>query len=204
MGFITRFSARKPRGLSLLLAHALLLLSVLTCAAEISPLKAEARLGNSQVEVSARFSITLPPAAELALQNGTTLPFTYQFQLKKPRMQAWYQQVKSGFGAIATNTYRLSYHPLTRQYRVSSNGIARNFASLEEAIQAIATIGGWIVLKDTSVGDEPENFAGKIRLILDFDLLPKPLQINALGNSEWRIDSDWQDLQVIAASGGNP
>ncbi|MBE9610608.1 DUF4390 domain-containing protein [Chitinilyticum piscinae] len=196
MGFTTHCSARRPRRPSLLLALGLLLLGAFALAGEIAPQRAEVRLGNAQIEISARFSITLPPGAEAALQNGTSLPFTYQFQLKKPRLQAWYQQVKSGFGVTSTTTYRLSYHPLTRQYRVASNGITRNFASLHEALQAIGTIGGWVALKDTSAADDPDSFAGRVRLILDFDLLPKPMQISALGNNDWRIEPEWQDLKL--------
>ncbi|WP_028454738.1 DUF4390 domain-containing protein [Chitinilyticum litopenaei] len=192
---------RPPR---LRLALCALLLSLAALAGDIQPLKTEAELGNGQVQLTARFAITLSPATEQALQNGSSLPFTFEFQLRKPRLAAWYHQTKNGFGAIASSTHRLSFHPLTRQYRVTTNGIARNFASLEEALLAAGTIGGWTVLSDSSAASDVADFSGKVRLFLDVALMPKPMQISALGNSDWRLDSGWHELQAVALPGAAP
>ena len=37
-----------------------------------------------------------------------------------------------------------------------------------------------------------------IRSRLDTDQLPKPLQFNALNNSDWRLSSDWKRMTFKA------
>jgi hypothetical protein len=37
-----------------------------------------------------------------------------------------------------------------------------------------------------------------VRLQLDTDQLPKPLQFNALNNADWRLTSDWKRMTFKA------
>jgi hypothetical protein len=76
--------------------------------------------------VSADFNINLNARLEDAIERGITLYFVVDFELSRSR---WYwldEQVAS-----RSQTYQLSYHALTRQYRLSSGALHQSFTSLE-------------------------------------------------------------------------
>ncbi|WP_410497522.1 DUF4390 domain-containing protein [Chitinibacter sp. S2-10] len=171
-----------------------LLFSVQTQAASIKNTKAEADIIPPRIEVSARYSITLSPELEDALRNGLTLPFIYEFKLTKPRFYAWYRQLAEGFGANAELTQRLSYQPLTKQFRISAGGITRHFASLDEALIALGHIKNWSVMDGSDLTED--EFAGKLRLRLDSAQLPKTYQVSTLGNANWQLESGWVEIQL--------
>lgn len=202
MVFITRFSAKLIKGLRLVIAAACLFATANSVAAGIQPHKAAAQITESSINLSARFNVSLTPALEQALQNGLSLPFTFEFQLVRPRVYAWFRQLSDWFEPTATLTKRLSYHTLTRQYRVSQGGISRNFATLPEALAALGIIGGWSALESTSATRDPADFAGRIRLRLDLSLLPKPYQLAALGQADWRLESAWIDFSATRSNDG--
>ncbi|SFN30865.1 protein of unknown function [Formivibrio citricus] len=202
MGFITRFSARLIKVLRHAVAAACLFAMANGAAAGIQPHKAAAQITDNSINVSARFNVSLTPALEQALQNGLSLPFTYEFQLVRPRVYAWFRQLSDWFEPTATLTKRLSYHALTRQYRVSQGGFSRSFATLPEALAALGIIGGWSVLETAPATRDPADFAGRVRLRLDLSLLPKPYQLAALGQSEWRLESAWLDFPANRGDNG--
>ncbi|UXY15044.1 DUF4390 domain-containing protein [Chitiniphilus purpureus] len=147
------------------------------------------------VELSARFDVTLKPGLEEALANGFTLPFSYEFQLTRPRVYAWWNSLSSWFEPTARLEYRLSYHSLSRQYRLHLGNFYRSFASLPEALTALGVVRGWEVLRDSSIARNKETFSGRVRLLLDVSQLPKPLQLSALGKDEWELASPWVDVR---------
>ncbi|WP_348945724.1 DUF4390 domain-containing protein [Chitinibacter sp. FCG-7] len=175
-------------------ASLLLLLSSQVQAAQIKNLKSEADVIPPRIELFAKYSITLNSDLEDALKNGLTLPFVYEFKLSKPRMYAWYRQVAEGFGPNAQLTQRLSYQPLTKQYRIATGGVARHFASLEEALMALGQIKNWSVLDGSDIA--AEDFAGRLRLRLDSSKLPKTYQVSTIGNTNWQLESGWSDIQL--------
>ncbi|WP_373974432.1 DUF4390 domain-containing protein [Chitinibacter sp. SCUT-21] len=166
-------------------------------AAEIRGTKMEASVKPQQIELFAKYSVVLNSDLEDALKNGLTLPFVYEFKLSKPRMYAWYRQVAEGFGPNAQLALRLSYLPLTKQYRVASNSVTRHFNSLEEALAVLGQLKHWKVLDNANI--DPEDFAGRIRLRLDGSQLPKTYQVSTIGNANWQLESNWNELQVLSA-----
>ena len=91
-------------------------------------------------ELATSFDFDLPPALEDALHKGIPLYFVVEFQLTRPR---WYW-----FDEKPVNTsrsVRLSYQPLTRQYRVSTGGLQLPFNRLKGALQFIQQVRGWRV-----------------------------------------------------------
>jgi hypothetical protein len=178
---------------------AVLLLCVFNAyAGSIKTIKSEAELSNNRIELSARYNVTLSPEIETALKNGLSLPFTYDFKLTRPHLYAWYRSVADSFNPTASMTYRLSYQPLTRQYRLNTSGLSRSFNTAEEALLALSIIRNWAVLEGSNIS--PDDFAGKIRFRLDHSQLPKSYQLTALGDENWVLDSGWQELQRIAPS----
>ncbi|AZG12968.1 MULTISPECIES: DUF4390 domain-containing protein [Cupriavidus] len=137
-------------------------------------------------ELAAAFDFDLPPALEDALHKGISLYFVVDFQLSRAR---WYW-----FDEKPVNTsraVRLSYQPLTRQYRVSTGGLQLPFNRLKGALQFIQQVRGWRVFerRDVKLG---ETYHAETRMRLDLSQLPKPFQINAVNTRDWNLSSDWK------------
>jgi hypothetical protein len=196
MVFITRFFQK--RNWQYIVATLLLLCTFYSYAGSIKTIKSEVEFNGNRTEISARFAVVLSPEIEAALKNGLSLPFTYDFKLTKPLLYSWYRSVADGFTPNASITYRLSYQPLTRQYRLNTNGLSRNFNTAEEALLALSILRNWSVLEGSDIS--ADDFAGKIRFRLDHAQLPKSYQLTALGDEKWQLDSGWQELQRSAQS----
>lgn len=191
---------RYPVRLSLGLASIFFFLLLSCFASGSRPSQAYAYFIHDRIELSARIYPTLTPILEEALKSGLSLPFTYEFQLTKPKFYAWTQRLMHWFEPTATLHYRLSYEALTGQYRVSTGGFYRNFTSLKDALAGLGILHGWQVLPNTQVARAPDHFMGKIRLRLNRSHLPKPYQFTAIGNTDWEFDSGWIKLTVAQAN----
>ncbi|MFN9773077.1 MAG: DUF4390 domain-containing protein [Burkholderiales bacterium] len=136
--------------------------------------------------LSADFSLALTPQLEDAVNKGVPLYFLVEFELLRPRWYWWDERT-----ALATQTHRLSYHALTRQYRVLLNGVPQAFGTLADALDAMSRLRGWRVMpRDRVRGGTP--YEGWVRLRLDTAQLPKPFQISALTNRDWNPQSEWK------------
>lgn len=132
------------------------------------------------------FDLDLKPRVAEALDRGLTLFFVVDVELTRTR---WYW-----FDEKAVNTslnYRLSYHALTRQYRVASGSLQLSFPTLGEAIGTMTHVRDWKVA-DRNALRVGETYAAAVRMRLDTTQLPKPFQINAMTNRDWTLDSDWK------------
>jgi hypothetical protein len=158
--------------------------------------KAEAHFSDDNYQLSADFNIRLKFVVEQSLEQGIPLYFTSKFTLTHSRWY-WLEEVV----AESEQTIKLSYNTLTRQYRITRGALFQNFASLDEAMrivehQSAAPIpaelfkssGGYISEK---LFKKDNNYLAAVRLRLDVTQLPKPLQVNALTNDDWSLDSDW-------------
>ena len=135
--------------------------------------------------LNAAFQIELSPGLEDAVQKGVVLYFLTEFDLIRSRWY-WFDE-KS---ALVQRQTRLSYQPLTQQYRIASEGFTFSAKTMSEALQAVGSIGGWRVI-DGSQLDPTKSYTASMRMSLDLSKLPKPFQVNALNNREWNVSSDW-------------
>jgi hypothetical protein len=135
--------------------------------------------------LSADFEVDFNPRLEEAVTRGVVLFFVLEFELERPR---WYWRNEKI--ASRTQTWRLDYHTLTRQYRLSTGALHQSFPSLERALQMLSRISRWQVV-DTPLTPGEEYQAG-LRFSLDISQLPKPFQVSALTNRDWNLDSGWQ------------
>lgn len=135
--------------------------------------------------LAAEFTVPLPARLEEAVNHGVALYFVVEFELVRPRWYWWDEKT-----AQISQTYRLSYHALTRQYRVSVNGFPQAFASLEEALQAMSRLRGWRVL-DADQVRAGADYTAQLRLRLDASMLPKPFQVTAITNRDWNLQAEW-------------
>ena len=113
------------------------------------------------------------------------LYFQTEFDLTRSRWY-WFDE-KS---VITQRQIRLSYQPLTQQYRITSEGFIFSAQTISEALQAVGSIGGWRVI-DNSQLDTGKLYTASLRMALDLSKLPKPFQVNALNNRDWNVSSDW-------------
>lgn len=136
--------------------------------------------------ISADFGFELPSRLEDALHGGIPLYFVIECDITRPR---WYwldERVSS-----QQMQYRLSFHALTRQYRLSSGALHQNFATLKEAMSVMRRLRGWIIAEPEQLRPAIEYDAW-LRMRLDAALLPKPFQVAAITNRELSLGSSWR------------
>lgn len=122
---------------------------------------------------------------EEAIERGLTLSFVVEFELIRPRWYWWDQRVSS-----ASMTWRLSYHAITREYRLSRDAQTRVFGSLDAALSDMARVRGWSVIRDEEL-QGGANYVAQVRLRLDTSVLPKPFQVDAMTNRDWNPQVEW-------------
>jgi hypothetical protein len=135
--------------------------------------------------LNAAFQIELSPGLEDAIQKGVVLHFQTEFELTRSRWY-WFDERP----VLALRQTRLSYQPLTRQFRIASGGLTFTAQTIAEALQVVGSIGGWRVFDGSSV-DPSKPYSAALRMSLDLSKLPKPFQVNALNNKTWNVSSDW-------------
>ncbi|HYF60530.1 MAG TPA: DUF4390 domain-containing protein [Burkholderiaceae bacterium] len=141
-------------------------------------------------QLSADFALVLNPQLEEAVSRGVSLTFLVEFEMTRPRWYWWDDRTTA-----ATQTHRLSYHALTRQYRVLLNGVPASFPSLAEALDAMSRLRGWRVMPRDRTRPGI-TYDGWLRLRLDTGQLPRPLQITALTNRDWTPQSEWKRFAI--------
>jgi hypothetical protein len=145
--------------------------------------------------LNATFQIELSPGLEDAVQKGVVLYFQADFELTRSR---WYWFDEKPISA--QRQARLSYQPLTQQYRIASEGFSFSAKTISEALQAVGSIGGWRVI-DNSQLDPNKAYTASLHMALDLSKLPKPFQVNALNSREWNVSSDW--FRIPFSTGGS-
>lgn len=173
----------------LLLLAMLLLSNGNLHAAEIDISQASLEAVDDGYRLSVTYSFELNRSLEDALTRGVPLYFTTDVQLTRRRWY-WFDEVS----AAASRTVRLSYNVLTRQYHASTSGqLQQSFSTLEDALSLIRRPPRWIVADKNALKPGDVVNVG-VRMRLDVAQLPKPFQINALNNSDWRLSSNWKEF----------
>ena len=166
----------------------LLALSLFSAAASAEGIKlksADLERVDSDWLLNATFQIELTPGLEDAVQKGVVLYFQTEFDLTRSRWY-WFDEKP----ALAQRSTRLSYQPMTQQYRIASEGFTFSARTMFEALQAVGSIGGWRVIDNNQI-DSSKSYTAALRMTLDLSKLPKPFQVNALNNRDWNVTSDW-------------
>ncbi|HTH58968.1 MAG TPA: DUF4390 domain-containing protein [Paraburkholderia sp.] len=152
----------------------------------ISVQRASLQADQSGWSLDARFDFDLNSSLEDAVNKGIPLYFTTDFELTRPRWYWFDEQPVS-----VSQSIRLSFQPLTREYRVSSGGLQLGFPTLDEALSVIKHVTSWHVI-DRSQVSAGETYTASVRMQLDVALMPKPFQIDAVNNRDWNLASDWK------------
>jgi hypothetical protein len=142
--------------------------------------------------LNADFALELTPRLADVVANGVPLYFVVEFELGRRR---WYWLDENA--ATKRLQLRLSYHALSRQYRLSTGLLQQNFATLGEALNVLQRIRNWLVV-DRSVSLSDADYDAAVRMRLDTTLLPKPFQLSALTSRELHLESPWKRFTVRA------
>lgn len=137
----------------------------------------------SVYRLDADFRIELPPEIEDLVNRGIAVHFRLSFELVRERRYWFNREV-----AEASQEFRLTYHPITRSFRVSSGLLHQNFNSLDAALRSIARVRGWAVADDHDINPR-KAYRAALRLELDRSLLPKPFQLQVFTTDAWTLDS---------------
>lgn len=160
-------------------------ISVSACAEGIRIKSVEMERADNDWLLNATFQIELAPGLEDAVKKGVVLYFQTEFDVTRSRWY-WFDEKP----ALAQRQTRLSYQPITQQYRIASEGFTFSAKTILEALQAVGTIGGWKVVDNNQI-DPGKSYTAALRMTLDLSKLPKPFQVNALNNRDWNVSSDW-------------
>lgn len=167
----------------------------------ISVVKAEARAVDEGYELVADFKIVLPPSVSEALKRGVVLNFITGLAITRSR---WYW-LDTDVMSHEQST-KLSYNALTRQYRISRGTLFQGFSSLENALRVLGHQSAPPVPAGALSGSDgyvAQLIQGQIRhtafaqMRLDVSQLPKPLQVSALTNPDWNLDSERHSWPIL-------
>ena len=137
-------------------------------------------------QLDAEFDIQFSPRLEESVNRGVPLYFVLEFEMSRPRWY-WFDEKPVRF----SQTYKISYTPLLRQYRLSVGNVYQNFASFEEVTRVLSKLRG-VAIADHNAIKKDSAYQARVRLRLDTAQLPKPFQLNAIASRDWSLSSDWQ------------
>lgn len=129
------------------------------------------RRSDEGLELSFHARFELSRSAEDALHKGVALYFIAEANVLRNR---WYW--RDAQVAHAERVWRLTWQPLTRQYRVSTGGLNQSFASLQEALSLLRAQSAWRIAEAREIEDDGRYYL-EFSFKLDVSQLPRPMQI---------------------------
>ncbi len=151
------------------------------------------------------FDFDLPIGVEDALNKGVPLFFIAEVDVLKDR---WYWSDK-----VVTHNerhMRLSYQPLTRRWKIyissqpiSNTGLGvamgQSFDTLTEALAMVKRVTRWKIAERQQI-ETGGKYHYNFNFRLDLSQLPRPLQMGAIGDSEWALSFTRSQRLVIDAN----
>lgn len=195
MAFFTHYLKRQQfdgRGLLLALVCALLLCSApLQLAVAATPTLKLERVDDG-LWLSTQLEFDLPKAVEEALNKGIPVDFVARAEVVRSRWYWTNQSVRS-----VQRRLRLTYQPLTGRWRLNitsgeagdlAQGLSLNqsFDSMPDALSSIRRFYRWRIGDSADVAASTKHWV-RFRFELDVAQFLMPLQIGALGQSDWQL-----------------
>ncbi|HZO02122.1 MAG TPA: DUF4390 domain-containing protein [Burkholderiales bacterium] len=172
------------------IALVMLLVAGAALAEEIEVRDVALRSVEDGLALDADFAFELTPRLAEVVANGVPLYFSVEFELTRRRWY-WFDET----AAAQRLQLRLSYHALSRQYRLSTGALQQSFATLEEALNVLKRVRNWLVV-DRSARLADADYDAALRMRLDTSLLPKPFQLSALTGRDLQLESPWKRFIV--------
>ncbi len=141
--------------------------------------------------LDAEFIIDLSDALKDAVSRGLPLHFVTEFEVIRPR-SFWFDETT----LQGQMEWRLSYHALTREYRVSWAKGSESFTSLDDALSLMRRPKDWVIAQVNRFRRD-RSYLIRVRMRLDSSRLPKPFQITAITDSDWNSQSAWKGMSFV-------
>lgn len=153
---------------------------------------AEIKLQDDAYVVNAEIDVELNPRLTEAVNHGVSLYFVTELRVERPRWY-WFDEV-----VIERRlNYRISYHAITRSYRLSLGSFHQSFDTLDDALRIMRRVRNWEVAEREALIDGT-SYEASLRFRLDTAQLPKPFQVTAIGSSDWNLSTDWLKWTFLA------
>jgi hypothetical protein len=175
------------------------LLGLLAAAqADFSVSDVQARIADGALEVSGELGLALTPKVEEALAKGIPLEVVIGLRLQRLRPWLWNERV-----AEWTLKRRIRYHALSGQYLVSTlddkpepGEAVETYISASEATRQLGTLTALrLALPEPVRADQ--DYELQVRVYLDLESLPTPLQPVAYTSLAWHLNSGWSTWTVV-------
>lgn len=174
-------------------APLLLLLAPARARADVIAVEsAEIRIEDGEVLLTAAFALSINATLEEALQRGIPLYFVLDVEIVRPRWY-WFDEK----AAQSSVQYRVSFQPLTRQYRVASGLLSLSFDTINEIERLIGRVNARSIARAAEL-ERGTRYEAVVRLRLDVNQLPKPFQVNALASRDWQLASEPRRIPFTA------
>lgn len=145
----------------------------------------ELKTDNTHYVLNAHLKINWNERLKETLHYGIPLFFVADAQITQKRFYIWNTQI-----AHAQKKWQISFHPITREYRLHYGGLYQSFVHFENLEQALSNIKNWKISPKNDFNFD-ENTTLSFRFYLDTSALPQTFQIGIWGNKEWLLDSGW-------------
>lgn len=149
----------------------------------VQPYVAEGKL-----YIDADIDFTLSDELHEVALKGVPLHFTADVEI---RSQRWWWFNKSVIKE--SQTWRVVYNPLTRQWRVGTGDLLLPEPSLADALYGLRHIRHWALAYAIDLAPD-KSYEGQLRLRLDTSLLTRPLQVDALNGRAWSLVTPWKNF----------
>ncbi|CAM3716818.1 DUF4390 domain-containing protein [Castellaniella denitrificans] len=177
-----------PRFL-ILLAFSLLFLAAPAARADDGQVtRIEPTLHQGRLLLDADIDFTLSDELHDAARKGVPLYFTVDLVVEHPRWW-WFDETVLSL----SQTWRIQYNALTRQWRVGTSDLSLPATSLDEALDLVRHIRDW-PLGDAGRFAPDQTYQGRLRLRLDTSRLARPFQVDALNSAAWTLTTPWKDF----------
>lgn len=145
-------------------------------------------IADNKLYIDADIHFDLPEQLREVALKGVPLHFTADVEIKSRRWW-WFDKTE----VKESQTWRVVYNALTRQWRVGSGDLLWPESSLQDALYPMRHIRNWAVAYAIDL-DPSQVYDGKIRLRLDTSLLARPLQVDALNGRAWTVATPWKNF----------
>lgn len=184
----TRLQTRRRQLLALPIAYAAYAASACV---SLAPLPASAQVvdlvtllikrqeGALTLDFVARLQLTR--VVQAALERGVPVYFVAEATVFRNR---WYWRDERV--ARVVRTWRLAFQPLTSNWRLSIGALAQTYATLPEALAAVARTSGWKLADLTQIDADSRHYV-EFSFRLDTTQLPGPMHIGLTTQADWEL-----------------
>lgn len=147
------------------------------------------RLVDEKLVLDADIDFSLSDELREVALKGVPLHFTADVEISSPR---WWWLDKTEIKE--SQTWRVVYNTLTRQWRVGTGDLLLPESSLRDALYPMQHIRHWAVAYAVDLSPH-KVYEGRMRLRLDTSLLTRPLQVDALNGRAWSLTTPWKHFE---------